>query len=210
MSKPFVPAADRNKDPILTVLARILGSVERVLEIGSGTGQHAVHFAAKLPHLTWQPSELPASQEAIRSWVEEARLPNLKLPIVLDVDQMPWPKIEAGAVYSANTVHYMPEASVSSMFQEISKLLPRYGLFCLYGPFNYDGEFVSEGNRQLDVWLKSQDPRYGIRDFEALKNLATDLDMTLLEDCAMPANNRLLVWERAQGEHTPVIGKNVR
>jgi len=197
MSKPFIPAADRNKDPIVTVLTRILDSVEHVLEIGSGTGQHAVHFAAKLPHLVWQPSDLPACQEGIRSRVDEARLTNLNAPIVLDVMQHPWPTVEVDAVYSANTVHYMPWAFVLSMFREISRLLPRAGVFALYGPFNYDGKFVSEGNRQLDKWLKFEDPRYGIRDFEALEILAADLAMRLGEDCTMPANNRLLVWERA-------------
>ena len=197
MSKPFIPAADRNKDPILVALTRILDSVEYVLEIGSGTGQHAVHFAAKLAHLIWQPSDLPACQEAIRSWVDGTGLTNLNAPITLDVMQNPWPHVQADAVYSANTVHYMPEISVISMFQEISKLLPRTGLFCLYGPFNYGGKFVSEGNHQLDKWLKSKDPRYGIRDFEALESLATDVGLILQEDCSMPANNRLLVWARA-------------
>ncbi|MEE2984270.1 MAG: DUF938 domain-containing protein [Pseudomonadota bacterium] len=197
MSKPFIPAADRNKDPIVTVLTRILHSVEHVLEIGSGMGQHAVHFAAKLPHLVWQPSDLPVYQEGIRSRADEARLTNLNAPIVLDVMQHPWPRVEVDAVYSANTVHYMPWASVLSMFREISRLLPRAGVFALYGPFNYDGKFVSEGNRQLDKWLKSEDSRYGIRDFEALEILAADLAMRLREDCSMPANNRLLVWERA-------------
>ena len=198
MTKPFIPAADKNKDPIVTVLARILDSVEHVLEIGSGTGQHAVHFAAKLPHLIWQPSDLPACQEGIRSWIDEARLANLNAPIVLDVMQRPWPTVQVDAVYSANTVHYMPWTFVFSMFQEISKLLPRGGVFALYGPFNYGGEFVSEGNRQLDKWLRSEDPRYGIRDFEALESLAADVGMHLREDCTMPANNRLLVWARAQ------------
>ena len=184
--KPFSEASERNRQPILAVLKRVLANSKRVLEIGSGTGQHAAYFAPELPHLVWQASDVAENLPGIRQWVSEPA------PIELDVDRE-WPPIEADAVYTANTLHIMSWQQVERMFQGVAKLQPR--LLCVYGPFHYGGKPTSESNARFDAMLRSRDPASGVRNFEAVVALATQAGLTLAEDNAMPANNRLLVLE---------------
>jgi len=200
--KPFSEACEQNKQPILAVLQQHFAEVQSVLEIGSGTGQHAVFFGARLPHVRWLTSEVAELHAGIRAWLDEARLPNVVLPLELDVNQPQWPVDGVDAVFSANTVHIMDWSSVEKMFAGIGRVLQTAGVFCLYGPFNYQGDYTSDSNARFDVWLKQRDPRSGIRDFEALNALAEQHGMTLHADHAMPANNRTLVWKK--------LGKSVR
>ncbi len=196
MSKPWIDAAARNKDAILEVLRDTFSAATRVLEIGAGTGQHAVHFAAAMPHLVWQTSDLPAALPGITAWVEEAALPNLPAPLVLDVTGRGWPRAGYDAVYASNLVHYMPWPAVEATFAGIGALLAAGGRFALYGPFNVGGRHVSDGNRQLDAWLRAQHPAFGIRDRDELSRLGARHGLGLCEDHGLPANNRLLVWQR--------------
>ncbi|WP_432696431.1 DUF938 domain-containing protein [Marinobacterium sp. YM272] len=193
--KPFSPACENNKEPILEVLRDAFSDCSSVLEIGSGTGQHAVHFAAQLPHLRWQTSDLAENHQGILLWLEEAGLGNLHPPIELDVTQPDWPG-GFDAVFTANTTHIMPWPAVIEMISRIGELLPEGGVFCQYGPFNYAGRFTSDSNARFDLWLKQFDPARGIRDFEEVRDLARQAGLSLEADNTMPANNRLLVWRK--------------
>ena len=195
--KPHAESCDQNRDPILSVLKPRLEDCSRVLEIGSGTGQHAVYFASAMPHLFWQPSDRAENLPGIRLWLDEARLANLGDPLCLDVTQVVWPEVDVQAVFSANTVHIMHWPQVQALFAGVGKLLPGNGHFLLYGPFNYSGNYSSDSNRHFDAWLKARDPGSGIRDFEALNALAEQAGMMLEEDIAMPANNRILYWRKS-------------
>jgi trans-aconitate methyltransferase len=188
--KPFSEASERNRAPILEVLRRVFSESRRVLEIGSGTGQHAAYFAAELPHLVWQASDVAEHLAGIREWIADPA------PIELDVDK-PWPAVEADAVYSANTCHIMSWLQVERMFAGIGKLAP--AVLALYGPFNYNGRHTSESNARFDAMLRARDPASGLRDFEAVDALAQSRGLILQEDNAMPANNRLLVWRAIPG-----------
>ncbi len=194
--KPFVAACDMNRAPILEALRGVFATRTAVLEIGSGTGQHAVYFGAHLPHLTWQTSDLPAHHAGIRQWLDEAALPNVRPPIALDVSRRPWTVPPIDAVYSANTAHIMSWPAVSAMMTGVAEVLAVEGVFALYGPFNYAGTYTSAGNARFDRFLRAADPAAGIRDFAALDELATGVGLALLDDHAMPANNRLLVWKK--------------
>ncbi|MCG6887455.1 MAG: class I SAM-dependent methyltransferase [Proteobacteria bacterium] len=194
--KPFSESCEQNKQPILEVLQQHLASARRVLEIGSGTGQHAVFFAAQLPHLHWLASDVPANHPGIDAWIGEAGLANLSGPLALDVNQPDWPVVDCDAVFSANSAHIMDWPSVQNMFAGIGRVLETGGVFCLYGPFNYEGRYTSDSNARFDAWLKARDPASGIRDFETLAALAEDAGLTFIADHAMPANNRILVWRK--------------
>ncbi|AMO58665.1 methylase [Endozoicomonas montiporae] len=196
MNKPFSQACENNKRPILKVLEHFFTESGKVLEIGSGTGQHAVCFAQHLPHLVWQTSDLPDNHPGIRQWISEAGLTNLKLPFELDVSSDTWPVDGIDYVFSANTSHIMPWESVVKMFEGVGKWLTEGGRFALYGPFNYQGQFTSDSNAAFDRHLKEMEPHRGIRDFEAIQQQAGHNGLMLLEDVAMPANNRLLVWSK--------------
>jgi len=197
-AKPYSDACDRNREPILEVLRQHFNDRHRVLEIGSGTGQHAVHFAAALPQLTWQTSDCEPSLAGIRLWLEEAGLPNLPQPIRLDVTG-PWPDARFDAVFTANTLHIMGWAEVRALFAALPKVLTPDAVLAVYGPFNYDGRFTSPSNAAFDEWLKQRSEQSGIRDFAAVDELAHAIGFALAEDRAMPANNRTLVWRRAAG-----------
>lgn len=194
-AKPFSQACENNKGPILEVIRRHLRGKQQVLEIGSGTGQHAIYFAEHLPGLFWQTSDLAENHAGINAWIDDANLSNIGRPITLDVCTDSWP---AGfdAMFSANTCHIMPWEAVQQFIPRVGNHLVTGGVFCLYGPFNYNGCFTSESNARFDLWLKQQAPHQGIRDFEAINELAQVAGLELLEDNAMPANNRLLVWSR--------------
>jgi cyclopropane fatty-acyl-phospholipid synthase-like methyltransferase len=192
----FSEACERNKGPILEVLKSALASSRSVLEIGSGTGQHAVHFAAALPHLGWQPTELAGQLAPLAERVRLEGPPNLRPPIALDVQQRPWPVAPVDAVFSANTLHIMAWSAVRDFFRGVGETLGSPGVLCVYGPFRYDGEHTSESNADFDRWLKARDPLSGVRDFEALDELARAAGLSLAADHAMPANNRTLLWQR--------------
>jgi SAM-dependent methyltransferase len=198
LSKPFSEACERNRGPILAVLERIFADRTRVLEIGSGTGQHAAYFAQGLAHLVWQPSDVAEHLAGIGLWVAEASAPNLRMPLELDVDR-PWPGIAADAVFSANTCHILSWAQVERMFEGVGRLLPAGGVLALYGPFNYGGRHTSPSNARFDAMLRERDPQSGLRDIEALLALGEREYLEKDEDVAMPANNRLLVFRRAEG-----------
>ena len=182
---PFSQACENNKAPILAVLREALAGARSVLEIGSGTGQHAVHFAPALPHLEWRTSALPAHHPGIVAW------------IALDVRRRPWPGVTADAVFSANTAHIMPWPAVEAMIAGAAGLLPPGGLLLVYGPFRYRGEHTAPSNAAFDAALRRQDPAMGVRDAEALDEVAVREELTPLADHAMRANNRLRVWRRA-------------
>jgi cyclopropane fatty-acyl-phospholipid synthase-like methyltransferase len=198
-SKPFAPHCERNKEPILAVLQPYLLNRRRVLEIGSGTGQHAVFFAPALPNTVWQTSDLEENLSGIRLWVQEAALPNLPQPLLLDVTGE-WPKQRFDAAFTANSLHIMAWTAVEQFFAGIDAVLERDGLLAVYGPFNYHGTYTSESNREFDGWLKHRSALSGIRDFEAVDALANRIGLQLVNDHAMPANNRLLVWRRPAAE----------
>jgi hypothetical protein len=183
--KPFSEASERNRGPILAILKRVFKDRKRVLEIGSGTGQHAAYFAAELPHLVWQASDVAENLPGIRAWGV--------VPIELDVDRE-WPAVQADAVYSANTTHIMSWPQVERMFAGIGRLAP--AVFALYGPFSDHGRHTSESNARFDAMLRDRDPASGLRDLDDILNLADAAGLKLEEDNAMPANNRLLVFRR--------------
>jgi len=196
--KPFAESCVENRRPIQIVLKQLLGDSGRLLEIGSGTGQHAVYFAPLFPELRWQTSDRVENHPGIEQWRREADLENVLPPLELDVLQRPWPMQtdSVDAVFSANTAHIMGWDAVEAMFTGVAEVLRQEGLFILYGPFRYRGRYTTEGNARFDQWLKSRDPQSGIRDFEALCELAEAEGMSLYRDFAMPANNRILVWRR--------------
>lgn len=197
MSKEFSAACERNAEPILAVLRDVLAKRPRVLEIGSGTGQHAVYFGRRLPHVTWQTSDLPANHASILAWQRDECLPNVLPPVALDTAASAWPAGPFDAVFSANTCHIMAWPQVEAMFAGAGALLAPGGALCIYGPFNYGGRFTSDSNAQFDASLRARAPHMGIRDIEAVDALASAHGMRLHHDYAMPANNRLLVWLRA-------------
>lgn len=197
MDKPFSLACERNKDPILAVLAEHFGDRERVLEVGSGTGQHAVHFADALPHLEWQASDVAENLAGIRSWIDELGLPNTPAPLAWDVRDTP-PARDFDAVYTANTLHIMGWDEVERLFAALPGITTADARLVVYGPFRYDGQATSDSNAQFDRWLRSEDPRQGVRDFEKVDALAQAAGFDLVEDRAMPANNRCIVWERGR------------
>jgi hypothetical protein len=193
--KPHAPACDRNRVPILEVLKDCFSDRKQVLEVGSGTGQHAVFFAQAMPWLTWQTADLAPNLPGIRLWLDEAALPNVPPPIELEAAG-PWPTGPYDAVFSANTLHIMGWPDVQKLFAGLDGVMAKDAVLAVYGPFNYGGEFTSDSNAQFDVWLKQRSAASGIRDFEAVNALAESIGLELAADHAMPANNRTLVWRR--------------
>jgi SAM-dependent methyltransferase len=186
-------ACERNREPILEVLRRVFADRRAVLEIGSGTGQHAVYFAPELPHLSWQPSDVAENLPSIRAWREEAPAPRPLEPLELDVDR-PFPAVKVDAVFTANTLHIVSWPQVERMFAGIGGLLPAGGILAIYGAFKYGGRHTAPSNVEFDAWLRGRDPKSGQRDIEAVTALARQHALVLEEDNAMPANNRLLVF----------------
>lgn len=194
--KPYSEACERNCGPLLEVLREAFAVARSVLEIGSGTGQHAVYFGARLPHLTWQTSDITEHHPGIEAWLTEARLANVLPPLALDVDRDDWPRGPYDAVFSANTLHIMGWPQVERMWAGIASVLPSGGVVAIYGPFNYGGRHTSESNARFDAALRARDAASGIRDFENVDALARSYGFGLERDHAMPANNRTLVWRR--------------
>lgn len=196
MSQPYSAAAERNREPILAVLQQRFAARRHVLEIGSGTGQHAAYFAQALPHLTWQSSDVAGNLPGIRMWLDEAKLGNTPAPLALDVNGA-WPVGHYDAIYTANTLHIMSWPEVERCFAHLPALMTPDALLVVYGPFNYDGKFTSDSNARFDSMLRDDDPQRGIRDFEAVDALALAAGLVLVEDQAMPANNRCITWQYA-------------
>ncbi|MDB5970567.1 MAG: hypothetical protein JWQ90_3017 [Hydrocarboniphaga sp.] len=196
MIKPDAPSCARNRDVILAVLREHFADRRRVLEIGSGTGQHAIHFGAALPQLVWQTSDRSEHHAGIRAWLDEAALANVLPPLTLDVGGE-WPPARYDGIFTANTLHIMSAAAVTQLFAALPGVMELGAKLVAYGPFNYRGAFTSDSNRDFEAWLKARDPLSGIRDFETVDALARDAGLALVEDRAMPANNRCIVWQRS-------------
>lgn len=191
---PFSAASERNKAPILEALRGRLERHRNVLEIGSGTGQHAVHFTRELPHLEWQPTDRADCLPGLIARLELEGSANLRAPVALDVMQEVWPSFAVDAVFSANTLHIMSWPEVEAFFRGVGRILGRGGLLAVYGPFRYGGAFTTQSNAAFDLSLRCRDPSSGIRDFEAVNALAAAQGLELQADHAMPANNQLLTW----------------
>lgn len=189
-------AAERNKAPLLAKLTQEFAHARHILEIGSGTGQHALYFAAHLPHLSWQPTDTGEYLPLLRERVRLEGGVNLRAAIELDVRADPWPVEAVDGIFSANTLHIMSWSSVQEFFRGVGSVLGNPGVLCVYGPFRYGGRYTSESNAVFDDYLRNRDPESGIRDFEALEGLARQRGLELAADHAMPANNQLLVWNR--------------
>lgn len=193
-------ACERNKKPILAVLVDALAGSRRVLEVGSGTGQHAVHFGRGLSHVAWHPTDVPESLPDLRARIEAEAPANVAAPIAFDVTEESWPQsVFAGdfdAVFTANTLHIMSWSGVECFFDRVGAILEGGGVLSIYGPFRYGRAFTTPSNERFDRMLKARDPLSGVRDFEAVNALARDQGLELVADHAMPANNQLLVWRR--------------
>ena len=196
MQKPFSQACENNKAPILAVLRRVFTEPVTVWEIASGTGQHAAHFAGGLPQIIWQPTDLAPNLSGMSLWFDEAGVDNILPPLTLDVRDDPWPCDGLEAVFTANSLHIMSWEEVETFFTRLGRYLLPGALSCSYGPYNVGGEYTSESNARFDVWLKTQNPLSAIRDLGALGRLADAAGIDLLEDNAMPANNKLLIWRK--------------
>jgi SAM-dependent methyltransferase len=194
---PCSDACERNKGPILAILKDILTVRGLVLEIGAGTGQHAVHFARHLPHLEWQPTERREWLDMLRERVLVEGTPNLRPAIELDVSLAAWPVVAADAVFSANTLHIMGWQEVEAFFHGVGRVLAPRGRLAVYGPFRFGGDYTSASNAEFDTYLRRRDAASGIRDFEAVAALAAAEDLQFVANHAMPANNQLLVWRRS-------------
>jgi len=195
--RPFAPATDRNSQPILEVIRHEFHGCESILEIGSGTGQHAVCFGAALGSLMWQTSDVEENHAGICAWLAEADLPNVRAPLRLDVLTNDMPSGIYDGVYSANTAHIMSFAAVQKMFSLAAAVLPKGGAFVLYGPFRQGGVFNTPSNAEFHQSLRERDPEMGIRHLEDLDRLAADLSMHRVRLYAMPANNHIAVWMKS-------------
>jgi SAM-dependent methyltransferase len=189
-------SCERNRDPILAVLREALPDNGMVLEVGSGTGQHAAYFAPRLPHLLWQPSDLADNHESILAWAAEAGAPNLRAPLVLDLLTEPWPITQADAMVCINTVHIVAWAGVVNLFAGAQRILPPGGVLYVYGAYRYASRALEPSNEEFDRWLKARNPLSGVRDFEAVNALAERNGLTLAGDRAMPGNNRSIWWRK--------------
>ena len=196
MTKPFSQSCENNKQPILQVIQTVFNKPATVWEIGSGTGQHACYFAKKLPHITWQTTDKEENRQGLDSWIEEANLKNLPTSLRLNVTDKTWPCQQIEALFTANTLHIMHWQDVENLFSRLENYLSEKAVGCIYGPFNYNGQFTNSSNEEFNQWLKMRDPESGIRDFEAIETLAKTAGLMLKNDYEMPANNRLLVFKK--------------
>ncbi|HEU4665018.1 MAG TPA: DUF938 domain-containing protein [Dokdonella sp.] len=202
---PYSVACDRNREPILRVLRDTFADRRRVLEIGSGTGQHAVHFAAALPTLAWQCSDRADNLPGIRARLGQAGLPNTPAPLPLDVATGPWPPGPFDAVFSANTLHIMAWAEVEALFAALPAATTGDAKLAIYGPFDVDGRHTSESNAAFDASLRARASHMGLRDVAAVDALARAAGFAFVDDVAMPANNRILLWHRRGAPAAPAV-----
>ncbi|RUM91310.1 MAG: methylase [Thiomicrospira sp.] len=195
-AKPFAQSSDENKHVILKAIHPFLKDRSSVLEVASGTGQHAVYFGENMPHLTWQTSDLMEAHSGIQQWITEAGLDNVLPPLNLNVSEDNWPNCQYDALFSANSFHIMAKHHVEDFFNNLSQVIEKKGIVMIYGPFNYQGHFTSESNERFDLWLKQRNPQSGIKEFEWCNQLAENAELMLLKDIEMPQNNRILIWEK--------------
>jgi SAM-dependent methyltransferase len=196
---PHSDACERNKAPILEVLQEAFAGCTHVLEIGSGTGQHAVHFALAMPNLVWQPSELPDAMPALRKRIFNDGPSNLRAPVAIDVTALPWDVRKVDGIFTANTLHIMHWPQVEAFFAGLPAVVVKPGaVLAVYGPLRYGGRYTSGSNENFNAMLRARDPGSGIRDFEAVDALARTAGFALARDYPMPANNRTLVWKREE------------
>ncbi len=193
----FSQACKNNKQPILDILKTVLTGYSDVLEIGSGSGQHAIFFGSHLPNTQWHTTELPENLNALHQNINQYARENVTLPVSLDVSSHPWPHASASNIFSANTLHIMNWENVVHFFRGLGNVLSNNGYLCVYGPFRYNNNYTTESNARFDIWLKDRDPDSGIRDFEAVDQLAAKQDLRLIYDHAMPANNQFLIWQKS-------------
>jgi SAM-dependent methyltransferase len=193
---PYSEACARNQDHILARLSSLLPGPATVLEIGSGTAQHAVYFAGHLPGLTWVCSDVADNIDGIQAQLNAANRSNIRGPLTLDVSNRPWPIDQADAIFTANSLHIMSSGHVEQFIDNSGDILNTTGLLIVYGPFKYAGEFTTPSNANFDLWLKRRDSMSGVRDFEWVNELAGKQGLELSLDLPMPANNQLLVWRR--------------
>jgi cyclopropane fatty-acyl-phospholipid synthase-like methyltransferase len=194
-SLPYSQACENNKLPLLNVFQRYLVDKRSLLEIGGGTGQHAVFFTDQFPDLYWQASDVPANIASLNQRLSMAQRATLPLAIQLNVDDPDWNCEKFDVIFTANSLHIMSAASVEQFFTGVRGHLKDRGLLLVYGPFKYNGEYTTESNAEFDRWLKNRDANSGVRDFEWINQLAQQAGLKLLEDIAMPANNQVLVWQ---------------
>lgn len=194
--KQFAPSCDRNRDPITSVLREVLSGPCEVLEVGSGTGQHAVYFAEAFPGVQWQPTDMADNLPGIEAWRIESGLDNIRPAQALDLNDRQWPVTRADVIVCINTLHIVSWPLVEKFFEGIGRVLAPQGTLFLYGPFRYADRPLEPSNEAFDAWLKDRDPNSGIRDFEAIDALAQQQGLKLVADREMPANNRSLWWKR--------------
>ena len=198
-SRPFASSADRNGGAIVHLVGLEFPAAAAILEIGSGTGQHAIRIGRDLPHLSWQPSDIEENLAGIRAWVDHAGLPNVCRPLEVDVLHAPRPGAAYDGVFSANTAHIMHEDAVRAMFDLSGNVLRAGGRLVLYGPMRRNGGYNTESNAAFDRSLQQRDPGMGIRDLEWLDELAAGQGMHRVRLYSMPANNHVAVWARTGG-----------
>jgi len=191
---PFSQACENNKEPILKVLKEYISDQESLLEIAGGTGQHGEFFARSFPKLLWQTSDLPGAVADLNLRISEANLHNLPPALILDVNDSNWNVKKYQLLFTANSLHIMSEKSVENFFSRIPNVLQQSALVFIYGPFKYDGNFTTKSNAEFDEWLKEKDLKSGVRDFEAISELAVSVGLSLVADVQMPSNNQLLVF----------------
>ncbi len=194
--KPCAESCERNSQPIFEIISPLLAHTQAVLEIGSGTGQHAVYFAERMPHLIWHTSDKPEYHPGIQRWIKESKLTNVRPPHSFNVSHDACPKLKVNAIFSANTTHIMNKSDVANMIEHVGKRLPKDGLFLLYGPFRIDGQFSSQNDALFDQQLRRRNVGSNIRDIETLNRFAKQAGMLLKQRYAMPRNNHLICWQR--------------
>jgi cyclopropane fatty-acyl-phospholipid synthase-like methyltransferase len=195
--KPFSPACERNQQPILEVLKQVIDEQDRrLLEIGSGTGQHAVFMAPHFPQVQWYPTDVQVNLKGINRWLEEARVPNIQKPQRVEIGKDELPKLKFDVIFTANTFHIMHWKEVKSLIKQFGGRLREGARVVIYGPFKYGGNFTTQSNEEFDLSLKAKDPMSGIRSFEDVNNNMIKNGFELVMDVAMPANNQMLVYRR--------------
>jgi SAM-dependent methyltransferase len=193
----FSPSAERNRQPIAEELSRVLPQSGLVLEVGSGTGQHAVHFARVMPHLIWQPSEQDADcLRSVAAWVATEARPNVRSPVYLDINAERWPIDAADAVVSINLIHIAPWSATQALLRGASSILPAAGPLCFYGPYRVAGKHTSASNRAFDAQLQAVNPEWGVRDLDEVSSEARTVDLEFVRTFEMPANNLIVVFRK--------------
>jgi SAM-dependent methyltransferase len=191
------PSAARNKDPIADALAQVLPQKGLVLEVGSGTGEHVVHFARVMPHLAWQPTEQDeACLRSISAWVAVEAQANVRQPVFLDVASAQWPIAAVDVIISINMIHIAPWSAAQALLRGASSILPAGGLLCLYGPYRVAGKHTSASNRAFDAELRAMNSEWGVRDLDAVSSEASAFNLDLERTIQMPANNLIAVFRK--------------